>query len=819
MPAQNTVVTDFFSGLDKPAITPTGGTPSDAASKFFSSLPAPQPVQEKPKAVAPPPQKTAFQELTSLVSKAPIQAFQTIQGFDVKKIGQSIAAGAKALPSMVKQAGGIILGGWVQQQKAIDTFFSPLPQKIKEAIKLVVPGTTPTSIVEKAAPKAIELREQGVQEQKKATEAYTKSFTPSKGLQGYLEMAAYNLPQMAASTGLSVATAIITKNPLLAASVGLSTSYGLGASEVYNEARSQGQSDSQALPLSMIGGVLIGALDFLPLGRLLKKTEAVNMIKKSIVKNIAQGIVSIGVQAGFEGITEGAQEVVGNALARTYNENQDLLKGVKESVFVGAILGGLGDVTVSGTVSLLNKKVGPEEVVSAIEQKIEKAIETPANKRTPAQQQIATTILSKEMTPDEATSFVVENDMGKSSEGKKVMLAVLQAKKENKSILISPTSDEKNIEIKLVKPGQVTKRAEAAVTEQKPIKGGKYILVPEGKTERHILSTKETRVIQETIRIRMDEIRQNATSPELLHQGINDLYNDISARAQNDKVVLSSLRTAINKEMFSLAGAEGATYKQQYASLKMMMDDPEIGPTLHAMEGFIADIDKKLTTAQEPVIVKRKQPKEKTIEQKGRPIEKVGEEPKGESKTVKPSRLFERVKETLGKEYEDTSISYNTLDLEKQAQRVVRLIESDPDMAARIAYGLEETPSGMTRNALSVGLAEFARTQGDYALAAKLWTKTSLRSTRLGQEIVSLRGNMDSTNPLNYVRQVVNQRLASVAKNWKGLLEKFDVAEYATLQQKAMAVIQEKTQELRVELQRRAKDFQTAQSIIDALRC
>lgn len=89
-----------------------------------------------------------------------------------------------------------------------------------------------------------------------------------------------HVPQMALSTGLTLATAFVTKNPYSAGAVGLSTSYGLGASEVYTQARNHGLSDKEALPLSTIGGMLIGSIDFLPLTRLIRRTDAIDKIKK-----------------------------------------------------------------------------------------------------------------------------------------------------------------------------------------------------------------------------------------------------------------------------------------------------------------------------------------------------------------------------------------------------------------------------------------------------------------------------------------------------------------------------------------------------------
>ncbi|MEK7180521.1 MAG: GNAT family N-acetyltransferase [Patescibacteria group bacterium] len=928
-------VTNLFSSTGE-LITPILPTSKrGGVINLFSNIPQPQAQPTIQPVVQPQPQ-TITQKVTSLIKTAPIPAIgNIIRGLDTRKIGKSIVAGAKALPGQLQQAGGIIIQGLVAQKEMSDRFFAPA-----KALFGIPTYQANIALKEKVIKAGEQIREAGVASQQKVIEDYAKKKPESSGLQGLLEITAFNLPQVIASTGLSLAATIVTKNPFLGRAIGVSTSFGLNASEVYSEARSQGISDQQALPLSMAGGVIIGALDFASLNRLIKKTEIVNTIKQSIVKTISRGIVSMGKQSGFEGITEGIQEFIGNAIARTYNEHKNLLEGIPEAGFVGALLGGIGDISISSIVGITQSLT-----TKNIEKKVKIALDTLPDKRTSEQKAIVQAVLTQDYTPSQIVTVVMENNLGKTEIGKKIMLSVLEAERQKKNIRISPTKDEKSVEVKLVdenepiqvgedvqaekamketvksgerkiitlekkpegvksatvtiKPDgtagmiieiepamqkkgigtQVVKELEAkaveagakkatisafvesqgfwekqgysvvqGATEEKGMikmekditpekkggtletktqaskdvlaeapRGAKYVLVDEGKRERHVLSTKETKAIQEIIRIRMEEIRQNATSPELLQKDVSDLYKDVLAKAQNDKVVLSSLRTTINKEMYALAGADGG-YKQAYATLKTMMDDPEIGPTLRAMESFIVDLDKKLTTAQEPIIIKQKATGERVAPQ-AEPRKKIGEEPKGESKTVKPSRLFERVKEALGKDYESKEITYNTLDLEKQAQQVVDIIESDPEKASRIVYGLEETPSGVTRNAVAVGLAEFARTQGDFATSAKLWTKTSLRSTRMGQEIVSLRGNMDETNPFHYVRQVINDRLEKVARQWKGLIASLDIAESATLQEKAMAVIKKKTADLKTELMGRKRDFQTAQSIIDALRC
>lgn len=461
----------------------------------------------------------------------------TIKDFSLQDVAKSFVAGTKALPGMVKQAGGIIAGAWVGQQQSINSFFKKTPEPVKNILRSVSPQFQAFEKVQDAvekiatksvAPKALELREQGTKETQFARNEYQKNKQPSQGLQGLLEMVTYNLPQVAASTGLSLATAFVTKNPIAAATVGLSTSYGLGASEVYNQARSDGQSDKQALPLSMIGGAVIGAIDFLPLSKLLGKIGAVETVKKSLIKNIATNIVSIGTQAGFEGITEGLQEIIGNAVARTYNENQDLFEGVKESVIVGAILGGVTDVSLSTAIAVTGKG-DVKATIQSIEKKVDEALSTPAEKRTPEQKMIAATILTQSLTPDDAMSFVLENDLGKTEIGKEIVKLVAQGKQQGKNLRMTPGTDGDSLDVTLVDPNQ----EQAIVTEE--IQGTQNS-VPSKKTDEELIAQYRKDFASEKL-ANTDNVREVYTD-----QG----YNRINSAEFQDRA--SNLSTKIFEE-------------------------------------------------------------------------------------------------------------------------------------------------------------------------------------------------------------------------------------------------------------------------------
>jgi len=384
------------------------------------------------------------------------KAKETIKGINLKKIGQWFSAGAKTVPSQFKQATGLVAESFVKKQQAVNNFYSVakffgLKDKGISPLRGLLGVTAGTQVkpelVKKTAKKTKELRETGAREQRETLERELKDVAPSKGLQGFLEQVAFNFPQMAASTGLTMATAIITKNPALATTVGLSTSYGLGASEVYSEARGHGLSDQEALPLSMAGGVIIGALDFIPLERVIRKSGAIEPIKKSLIKRIASQIVSTGIQSGFEGITEAAQEIVGGALARTYNENRDVFEGVEMAALIGAFMGGVTDVSVAGVVGLTGKKATVEQTTADIEKKINKVL---TGKDSIEKTTLLNSLITQDLTPDQAIAFVIDRNMGKTDIGKKINLLALQAKEQDQNISINLSEDGKSIDVEVI---------------------------------------------------------------------------------------------------------------------------------------------------------------------------------------------------------------------------------------------------------------------------------------------------------------------------------------------------------------------------------
>lgn len=135
------------------------------------------------------------------------------------------------------------------------------------------------------------------------------------------------------------------------------------------------------------------------------------------------------------------------------------------------------------------------------------------------------------------------------------------------------------------------------------------------------------------------------------------------------------------------------------------------------------------------------------------------------------SRLQERIQEQLLEidpnryEFEPGSGTYNKLNLEADAQQAAYFMQTNPKEALNIALGYADAPVGQTANAISLAVAFKARAEGNMELWKDIIIKTSLRNTKFGQEIVSLRGHFNNDTPENYIKKVLDARMDILGKS------------------------------------------------------
>lgn len=349
-----------------------------------------------------------------------------------------------------------------------------------------------------------------------------------------------------------------------------------------------------------------------------------------------------------------------------------------------------------------------------------------------------------------------------------------------------------------------------------------------------VFNSKEAKAVQKVVTDQLDEAGLDAKSQEDLIEKATKIIDSAIEKAGGERYALSGIRTAVNKEMFKAAGvSDGNSFKAAWAELQTIIkESPEIGDYVKTLLEKRYDIDDALIVAA---------PKKATA-----PAVKVSEQiappkPKAEKKVVKKadletfdspvgtgklknSRFFERLKESFNEETPDeiakANPQYKVMNREESAFNAVRIASEDPQRATRIASGLEKVPDGMTATDMRKTLAAIAREKGDWESFNKWGIKASLAGTRYGQEIVSFRGKKSDHNPLAYVDQIVKQQKEMLLKKWdKVIVEEYGVAKDATVDKKISVLIEKQTEKLKVKLTAQQKRIQSAQSIMDALKC
>lgn len=216
------------------------------------------------------------------------------------------------------------------------------------------------------------------------------------------------------------------------------------------------------------------------------------------------------------------------------------------------------------------------------------------------------------------------------------------------------------------------------------------------------------------------------------------------------------------------------------------------------------------------------QEKEQKVKPEVKPEGKPKEETKKPSK-LGESRFQERIKEQLldtdpaRYELDEKSGKYNKLNLEKDAKKAVSYLEQNPEEAVAVSLGLKEAPEGQTANAIGIVTALKAKDEKNYKLYADIINSVSLRSTKLGQEIVSLRGHFNNESPENYARRIIDAKMNRLAPTLVSMVEK--AGRKWTNKEVITREIDKKTKALKEKIKKEQKKISLAQDIIDSLRC
>ena len=103
----------------------------------------------------------------------------------------------------------------------------------------------------------------------------------------------------------------------------------------YVSAKEEGVSEANAQDGAVIVGTANAILETIPLGRALDKFDTNNQIKGKVLSNIGKYVMKKAKSGTLEGSTETVQELISNAMRKTYKEDTELFEGLPESFVVG----------------------------------------------------------------------------------------------------------------------------------------------------------------------------------------------------------------------------------------------------------------------------------------------------------------------------------------------------------------------------------------------------------------------------------------------------------------------------------------------------
>lgn len=147
------------------------------------------------------------------------------------------------------------------------------------------------------------------------------------------------IPSMAVSIAAAAAGTMVA-GPVGGAVAGFASSSALEGGSSFKEGQEAGVPLSANISATDKIGLINGALEYLPIGRLLNKTGPGKELKDRLVKRIVTEFVNQGLE---EGSTEAMQQVVSNTMMKDYIENRSTWDGVLESFVFGAASGaGMG---------------------------------------------------------------------------------------------------------------------------------------------------------------------------------------------------------------------------------------------------------------------------------------------------------------------------------------------------------------------------------------------------------------------------------------------------------------------------------------------
>lgn len=189
---------------------------------------------------------------------------------------------------------------------------------------------------------------------------------------------------------------------------------------------------------------------------------------------------------------------------------------------------------------------------------------------------------------------------------------------------------------------------------------------------------------------------------------------------------------------------------------------------------------------------------------------------------VKPTKVDtefkSRVYERLQNEHPELTenVTYTRMNMEKDIDNAIKLVEKDVNKAYDVATGRVEDPN-VTATHANIVLAEKALQDGNDKLYIDLVKNRSLAQTRRGQELVAEKSSITDNSTSRYVKELINTRLNKLGDK---LFTRFSVqGRKLTSKQRAMKIIDSQVKDVEIKIKSKKLDVKTALSLLDKLEC
>jgi hypothetical protein len=180
------------------------------------------------------------------------------------------------------------------------------------------------------------------------------------------------------------------------------------------------------------------------------------------------------------------------------------------------------------------------------------------------------------------------------------------------------------------------------------------------------------------------------------------------------------------------------------------------------------------------------------------------------------SRVFERL-QAEQPEIVKGDATYAKKNLEVETSKAVDIIATDKQKAFDIAMGSEESAEVLSTS-VNIALAEKALEEGNYTLYNTLVKNRSFAQTRRGQEIVAEKGSVSNNDTSQFVKELINSRLADVGKKYTTDIK--ETFKKSSAQKRGLDKIDAEVKKVKAKVSRNLEiDLAEAQAIIDKLAC